>query len=451
MFKPREIPQVEQTTAPTFSRLSLKRNFSWTFAGNVVYSGAQWLIVVIIAKLGTPEMLGRFALGLAIATPTFVFTNLALRSVLATDAEGQFKIRDYFSLRSLSSMFALLIVVITVMSSRFGTEKALVVIAIGIAKFIESLGDIRYGVFQKLETMDFIAKSMILKGIFGLLALSLGLYLSGSLLVAVTCLAFSWLTVFMLFDVANVNKLSPGESTTRIELLRHSRSSLLLEIKENLPSLKALVILSFPLGIAMLLGSISTNVPRYYLEFYEGERALGIYAAVAALMLAGNTLVSALGQTATSRLSVYYFNGQAGRFARLLLSLIVLGTALGVTGLILSVLAGRDILAVIYQPEYADNAQLLVLLMIAATLQYAGSFLGLSVTAARRFRVQPYIFAASSLASVIMCALLVPIYGTSGAAWAVIIASIVQVLGFAVAGFAAFRELQQTAERVNCG
>ncbi|MCS7287466.1 MAG: hypothetical protein RMK30_10780, partial [Anaerolineae bacterium] len=69
----------EITTRP----LSLKANFAWTFAGNVVYALSQWGMMVSIAKFGSPEMVGRFALGLAITAPVILFTGLALRPVQA--------------------------------------------------------------------------------------------------------------------------------------------------------------------------------------------------------------------------------------------------------------------------------------------------------------------------------------------------------------------------------
>ena len=44
--------------------LPLRKNFAWTLTGNVVYAGCQWGMLMAIAKLGTPAMLGQFALGL---------------------------------------------------------------------------------------------------------------------------------------------------------------------------------------------------------------------------------------------------------------------------------------------------------------------------------------------------------------------------------------------------
>ena len=34
-------------------RLTLRMNFLWTLAGNVVYAACQWGILVVLAKLGT--------------------------------------------------------------------------------------------------------------------------------------------------------------------------------------------------------------------------------------------------------------------------------------------------------------------------------------------------------------------------------------------------------------
>ncbi len=58
-------PSIVATPVEKLSPLSLRANFSWTFVGNVVYAGSQWGMLVVLAKLGTPEMVGQFSLGLA--------------------------------------------------------------------------------------------------------------------------------------------------------------------------------------------------------------------------------------------------------------------------------------------------------------------------------------------------------------------------------------------------
>ena len=63
------------------SGLSLRANFSWTFAGNVVYAGCQWGMLVMLGELGSPEMVGQFALGLTVTAPVVMFTRLQLADV----------------------------------------------------------------------------------------------------------------------------------------------------------------------------------------------------------------------------------------------------------------------------------------------------------------------------------------------------------------------------------
>ena len=52
----------------------------------MVYAACQWGAIVALARLGNAFMIGQFSLGLALATPVLMFTNLHLRAVQATDA-----------------------------------------------------------------------------------------------------------------------------------------------------------------------------------------------------------------------------------------------------------------------------------------------------------------------------------------------------------------------------
>ena len=84
-------------------RIPLRENFAWTLAGNAIYATCQWGILVAIAKLGTPAMVGQFALGLAVAAPVFMLTSLQLRVVLATDARNEYRLGHYLAPRLLGT------------------------------------------------------------------------------------------------------------------------------------------------------------------------------------------------------------------------------------------------------------------------------------------------------------------------------------------------------------
>ena len=129
--------------------LSLRQNFAWTVAGNVVYGACQWGMLVALAKLGSPQMLGQFALGLTIGAPVMMLANLQLRAVQATDARDEYRFGDYLGLRLLTTVLAFTTIAAIALLARYRWQTALVVILVGAAKSVENLSDVFYGLFQK--------------------------------------------------------------------------------------------------------------------------------------------------------------------------------------------------------------------------------------------------------------------------------------------------------------
>jgi hypothetical protein len=108
------------------------------------------------------------------------------------------------------------------------------------------------------------------------------------------------------------------------------------------------------LGFVSLLDSLNVNIPRYLIERRLGEAALGYYAAMAYIVVAGNMVVAALTQSAAPRLARYYVTRPLA-FKRLLWRLLTLGAAMGGAGVLLAVTLGRPLLALLYRPDYADT------------------------------------------------------------------------------------------------
>lgn len=416
----------EITTRP----LSLKANFAWTFAGNVVYALSQWGMMVSIAKFGSPEMVGRFALGLAITAPVILFTGLALRPVQATDARKIYQFSDYLGLRLATTIVALFMIAAIVKFSGYTGETGWVILLIGLAKGFEAVSDIYYGLFQQHERMDRVAISMMIKGPLSLVALTVAILTTQQVWTCAAALAFAWALVLVFYDIPNgraVLQYWSGQSKQRPLWYW--------------PAILRLAWLSLPVGFTMMLISLNTNIPRYFIEQYWGQRELGFFAAVAYLMVAGTTVINALGQSASPRLAAYYAYGDKRKFAWLLLRLLGIGLALGISGILLSLLAGREILTLLYQEEYAKLGEVLIWVMAASSLSYIASFLGYAMTAAHRFAAQPAVFLAVALANGLACWVLVPRYGSLGAAWALGIANLLQILASLAVVISAFYRL----------
>ncbi|MGD0041300.1 MAG: oligosaccharide flippase family protein [Isosphaeraceae bacterium] len=414
-------PGQRAKTAPR--PLSLRSNFSWTLAGNVVYAGCQWGMLMILAKLGSPERVGQFALGLAVTAPVIMLTNLHLRAVQATDARREYRFGHYLALRLATTALALLAT--AGIACGYRLETALVILAVGLSKTFESLSDVVYGLLQAHERMDRIALSMMIKGPLSLVALGATVYLTGSIVWGALALAGGWGLLLVAYDIPNGIRLLEGEEAFRP--------------RWDIPALARLARLALPLGIVMMLISLNANIPRYFIEHELGERELGIFAALAYLILAGNTVVGALGQSASPRLARYYAEGDGQSFKRLLGELVGLGAGIGVAGLLVAQVAGRLVLTILYKPEYADHTSLFTWLMLAATVSYVVSILGYAMTAARYFRPQLPLAALCVAVSTLACYGLVPRFGLRGAAWAGLVSLLVQLAGSVAINFHALR------------
>ncbi|AFY54697.1 membrane protein involved in the export of O-antigen and teichoic acid [Rivularia sp. PCC 7116] len=400
--------------------LSLRRNFSWTFIGNAVYAASQWGMLVVFAKLGSPEMVGQFTLGLAITAPIVLLTNLQLRGVQVTDTKQEYLFSDYFGLRIISTGLALLLIAIITYLAGYSRETSLVILVIGLAKAVESISDVFHGLIQQQERMDRIAISLMIKGPLSLLFLCIGVYLSKSVFWGGLGLVFAWTIVLIAYDIRSVNFILRRFHKENIK-------GLTIKPRWHLETLRKLVWLCLPLGFVMMLISLNTNIPRYFIEQYLGERELGIYAALAYLIVAGNMVVKSLGQSASPKLAKYYATGNSKGFRRLLLQLVGIAIILGSAGFIAAVFAGKQILTLLYQYQYAQYTNLFVLLMVAGGMNYISSFLGYGITSARYFRIQMPLFLAVTTTSAIACLWLLPKFGLLGAAFALVISSFVQI------------------------
>lgn len=218
---------------------------------------------MILAKLGSPEMVGQFTLGLAITAPVIMFTNLQLRIVQATDTRKHYSFSDYLGLRLISTALALAIITVISLLGGFRWETSLVIFLMGLAKAFESTSDIFHGLIQQHERMDRIATSLMIKGPLSLLLLGIGVYVSGNILWGLLGLVFAWAVVLVAWDI-------------RSGILMLHRSQ--LQPRWHGKTLVQLVWLCLPLGFVMMLISLNINIPRYFIERYLGERELGIFA-----------------------------------------------------------------------------------------------------------------------------------------------------------------------------
>ncbi len=389
---------------------SLRRNFSWALAGNLAYSATQFGALILLAKLGSAEVVGRYSLGLAIAAPVVLLTNMKLRQVQATDQGGQYTFADYAGLRLLTASLACLVVAaIALLNPAYAGESALVIGLVGLFKCFEAVSDVAYGQYLRHERNDRMARSQVGRGLGTLAAIAVGLGLLDSLVAAVALQALAW-------GAAAVVDLWGARS---LEADPHWRP------RWHGPALRKVVWTAAPLGVVVTMGSLQTNVPRYAVEAWHGEAELGVFAALGYLLVIVGTVVNAMGLAASPRLARYWAHGERSAFLRLLGGLILGGATVGLAGVAVAAVAGEPLLRLLFTADFAGYGHVLVRMMIAAAITSSFVFLGTAINAMRLFKLQVPVQFAGLVCIIALTVLWVPAGGALGAANALIGAALV--------------------------
>ncbi len=407
-------------TRTTPKPLSWRLNLLWTSGGTVLYAACNWAMLSAIAKLGTTEMVGEFALALALSFPVLMLAQMNLRAVLATDARGEHRFRDYRALRIAATVLGVLIIA-AIGAFGYLPRVAWLIVLVAMGQGVEGISDIYYGLMQQHERMDRITVSNALRGPLGLLAMAGTLWATGSLIAASAALLLARTLVLVFYDA--------GRGSRDFEAAEPPMAG---TWRDALGRQWTIFRVALPLSTVMLLCSLCTNMPRYFIEHHLGTRELGIFSAAASLVAVGNTLINAVGQTVTPKLAKLYAFESPAAFGGFTLRLLMFGAGLGAAAVLCALLLGRWVLALMFRPEYAAHAGLLTMLMVAGGIGYVASLLGFAVTAARSFRPQLPLFAVVAAATLIACAVAIPSYGLRGAALAVGISAAVQCGGLAL-------------------
>lgn len=408
----------------------------------MVNAACQWGMISALAWLGTRRALGQFVLGLSIAAPVISFTMLQLRAVQVTDVRGEFSFGDYFGTRILWTLVAVAAIVVAAAWLVEDATTFWVVMLVGLMKCVDSLSDIVRGLFQSRERMDLTAVSLMVKGVLSLAALAVTMWLTHSIVPASAAMVIAWTASFVVNDLRCARRL-------RTETLGAKDAVGELRPRFHRSAVMRLTWVCIPLGIVMALISLQTNIPRYFVQAYEGEELLGCFGAIVYPMMAGMIVTTALGQSASRRLA-RSFAEDLPAFVRLLGRLSAISAALGLAIVVGTYVFGRPVLRVMYGPSFADYHSEFVVVAVAFGVQLVSSVLGYAMTAARFFRAQVAITVGSCIATAAAALLLVPRYGIMGAAEAVLATSLIMAVGFALGVYHAVRVQTATRDAEGC-
>lgn len=386
---------------------SLRANAGWALAGNLGYAACQCAVLMVLAKLASTEDVGRFALALALTAPVMIAASLQLRVVQATDARGEHAFGAYLGVRLVATALAFALILALACAAGYPRATIALVALVALAKSFEAVSDVIFGLLQQHEDLRRVALSMLAKGALSVAAMACVLRTTGDLLLATLAMALAWGATLLCFDLPAARRLADLRPSFEWRVLSR------------------LAWTALPMGAVAGLQSLMTNVPRYAIEAHGGPRALGYFAGIAYLITAGNQPMMALWAAVSPR-SAQLFVGDRAAYFRLVRRTILLAAGMGAATIGGAAALGAPVLARVYTPEYAAHADVLVWLAVAAAVGYQASALSSHITAARRFPEQLGVALVMLAVSWGASGLLVPRFGLTGAAWALLAATLVQ-------------------------
>src|SRR4029077_4199768 len=212
--------------------------------------------IVLLAKLGNAEMVGRFALAFAVAYPITYVAHMQLRVIYVTDLRGNYPAAKVLGLRLMLSAIAIAVLLITCLVARYPLQESAVIFVVGLAQLMDCVSENYFAIAQRHERMDRIAKSQMMRSLLSLSAVASIVYFTHNLLWGVAAYVVARGAVLLTYD-AGRGTFTLG-STTRDVPAYSERLSPQWDFRKQFQ----LLWLALPLGAVTILGSLNSNMPR---------------------------------------------------------------------------------------------------------------------------------------------------------------------------------------------
>ncbi len=404
---------------------SLRKNSAWMLFGSIVYAACQWGMIGTLAKTTTPEVVGHFALAMAVTNPIILLATLNLRAIQATEVHHEFEFADYMGLRIIALTVACLMIAAIALGAGYSAKIQTVIAMVTAAKVFDTLSDTFYGLAQKHERMDFVATSRIVQGLLQFAFFALIIILTGNLVWATFAMALASGATTAIYDIRFARRLLDVPHPESQE----PRGWIGLLPRWTLRSTQRLFWIALPLGLASGMWNLNANIPRYIIQNEIGDGALGIFASLSQIMIIGTQFIMGTVVQASSPRLAHLFLMERREFFKLFFKVVAVGFVGGILAVITAAMWGRPLLTLLYNAEYGKQPAVFTWLMVGTAifcvaLAFEGGLLSM-----RRFSSQSTLSLVVTACTAIACGWLIPRHGLLGAAWATDIGLTVKLLG----------------------
>lgn len=323
-------------------------------AGTVIYFVCQWLLTVLVVRLGNYEFAGVFSLAIAFSNIFSYIGTWGMRGIQVSDIDGEYSNEAFSGTRVVTNGIAILVFPALLLFYGYTDELAWCCAAAVIYKLLESVTDLHFGTMQRMVRYDWICVSYTLKGIIPLGAFVAGLKIGNSLLTALAAMGIGYLAVLLIYDL-------PRLRTSGLLRPRFDRS---VELMKK----------SLPLMLTGMVNAWLIYLPRHAVQTQIGSETLGYYGSISTIVVILSTLSVPIYAVILPELSACIAHGTTGEIRQYLKKVLFIFLGVSVLAFAGGELLGPWGLSVIYGQEILGHMELLTPVLLNAILLLAVSF-----------------------------------------------------------------------------
>mgnify|MGYP004610689525 FL=1 len=378
-----------------------KKQFIWNMLGSGIYSLATVIFVMLAKRLVGEEAGAKFYMAFTTGQMLLTIGYFEIRPFQVTDVKQQYKAKEYFGFRVISSaaMLACAVVVgiVYVVNGKADAAGFMLIITMCILKMFDGIADVFEGEFQRNDRIDISGMSMAFRTIAIMAVFSI----------------IAWVTrnIYAASAVAAVTGLA-GAAVVAVVWSRGFEPLSVSFDREKMKSLFRSTILLF-IGSAMCMWL--WNGTKYVVEWTLTDRDTLAYGIVFMPTMVINLGSSFVFKPMLTTLARHYEQGEYKAFAKLVAVLVA--TAVGITVVTLGAGAwlGIPVLSWLYDIELAPYKSVMLVLIAAGGFNAVSILFYYALTV---MRLQKEIFAGYTITfvvSIILPIVMVKAMGIAGA------------------------------------
>ena len=399
---------------------SWAKDTGWILSATVLRNVGLIVILVLLARLTSADVVGRYALALAMTTPFFIFAQLGLKGVYLT-MQADYRFRSYVLVQVVTLFLAFVASLVAALI--FTPGVTLTVALVAAIKAADAMSDIFSGPMQKYRNAYRVFVAYFIGALAGSAVTATALALTGLL-----DAALAGLLVISVFTAIVLMGFPARRLTMRHEDTAHAR----LHPQEDR---RAILRAGLPMGVAGAILALVSSMPQFFLARSYGEAVVGVFAVLLYVLAVVEIFTGSLTLTwiPRARRALKDHENDLHRFFKLVAATAGLWTLAFIPAAVLGLWVMSLVLPAVLGPHYTIRIEEALPLALGVILLPAVHFSGTAI-AVRNFWVQGVaVSVAAATASLVACVVLVAPLGVAGGLWATASAFAARaVLSFAI-------------------